>query len=97
VKGINAVVQYLDWAMCAAQAEANPDCREVIIRCLLGNARTTITSFVRTDAPKGAHDPAILTHAMDIVFAALTGPKKFNRQGCIETIRKALKTFRGDK
>lgn len=31
MKGIDAVIQYLDWAMIAAQAEAHPECSKVTL------------------------------------------------------------------
>ena len=51
MKNIDAVIQYLDWAMLAAHRESSPDCSEVHVKYDL-ERRTTTTSYVTTGDEK---------------------------------------------
>lgn len=92
---MEAVIQYLDWALIAAHAEIHKDCREVNI-CVDLIHKQTRTSSVGSNRPAGYGDPGILLNLIDVVHVVLTGPKKIlDRQKLIALIHKTLNEYHG--
>lgn len=89
MKNIDAVLQYMNWAMIVAHAEANPDCRKVRTEYDLEN-RVATTSYVLKTAEDESTVNSALLAAVEAVHTALTGLTKFNREGCIKLLRKVM-------